>query len=226
MVRSIRRWLGREVYRYHQGVELVSIHVPKTAGTSFKEVLRDNYRKEQILFAYDELALPYWEGMDMYLDSPTRIIHGHIPATKAMKLVYSNAKFIAWVRNPVDRVISYYHFWKKSEPHGNVIHDAFLASNMGLLEFAQQPYLKHEMSSYFGDLQLEDFFFIGLTEQFEQDLQLLSGKLGWEVDIIPHKNVGNKPKVENNIRIKLEQILSREMELYQRILNHRQQCSE
>mgnify|MGYP002725744099 CR=1 FL=1 len=54
------------------------------------------------------------------------------PATRALVERYPRARLVAWVREPVARIISYYHFWKREKPHGNPKHDVFLARKYSL----------------------------------------------------------------------------------------------
>ena len=101
-----------------KGIELISIHIPKTAGRSFHEVLKRVYggsldkRYEKKHFFPDPVKKEQLSGV---LPAGIRGIHGHLTISQVRHLIDKNQpKVITWVRNPVDRVISnYYYFMKR-----------------------------------------------------------------------------------------------------------------
>jgi hypothetical protein len=84
-----------------------------------------------------------------------------------------------WLRDPVERIASYYDFWLGTEPHGNPNHDEFLRSDMTLTEFARWEPIRTEFAGYVAGLNPDDFFFLGTTERYEEDLARLAALLGW-----------------------------------------------
>ena len=85
-----------------------------------------------------------------------------------------------WLRDPVERISSYYDFWLATAPHGNPNHDEFLRREMTLSEFTRWDPIRTEFGEkYVPGLEPDDFFFIGITERYEADLARLADLLGW-----------------------------------------------
>lgn len=157
-------------------VEIISVHVPKTAGTTFKTILLDIYQPENIVFDYPKT--PLLSEKVLTLPSNIRLIHGHFPVTKYNNY-FPQAHRIAWLREPIDRLISLYvfatiHFAKRK------IESNWNKEKELLLEFASRSGNCNGMSYYLEGMELKDFFFIGLQEFFFIDLQILKEKLVWE----------------------------------------------
>jgi hypothetical protein len=85
-----------------------------------------------------------------------------------------------WLRDPADRMASYYDFWRQSDPHGNPNHDHFLASDMDFATFIEWAPIRDEFAEhYVSGLEPDDFTFVGLVERYNDDIQRLAVKLGW-----------------------------------------------
>ncbi len=86
---------------------LLSVHIPKTAGVSFRKILAQLY--------CEDFLLKYWQMTDAYgqvvtsIPANIRCIHGHY-CPEVLLPRYPAARLITWVRDPVERVISsYFH---------------------------------------------------------------------------------------------------------------------
>jgi hypothetical protein len=108
-----------------------------------------------------------------------RAVHGHFSPVQFWS-AGRRATLIMWLRDPVDRIASYYDFWLTAEPHGNPNHDEFLRREMTLAEFARWEPIRTEFArQYVAGLEPDDFAFLGVTERYEDDLARLSRLLGW-----------------------------------------------
>lgn len=108
-----------------------------------------------------------------------RAVHGHFSPDQFWS-AGRRAKLIMWLRDPVERLASYYDFWLATAPHGNPNHDEFLRREMTLSEFARWDPIRTEFTEkYVAGLEPDDFFFIGITERYETDLARLADLLGW-----------------------------------------------
>ncbi len=88
------------------GLEIMSYHTPKTAGTSFLIALTQVYGRDKIAhFVRQSLTLS--EGAD---PQKIKVIHGHIAAKNYLR--YANIKEIIWLRDPILRLISLYFYWQ------------------------------------------------------------------------------------------------------------------
>ena len=165
-------------------VEIISVHVHKTAGGTFGRALKQVYGELQVFSDYQEDSLENIRGK-LSVQRQVSVIHGHFAARK-YKGCFSSAKRIIWLRNPLIQFISAYFFWK-SQPRENVFfseeHKYMLEKNIGLLEFAEETRAKNEMNPltnfYCRDVDLRDFYFVGVQEFFQDDLAELKQMLGW-----------------------------------------------
>jgi hypothetical protein len=145
-------------------------------------------------------------------------LHGHFRASKKLVETYPEARLIAWVRDPVDRLVSYFHFWKDLKPQGNPNHDRFLAERMSLVEFARSDFMRGEFLSYFGDCDLDDFLFVGFVDRYAEDLRILGSLFGWPDLQVHRDNVGppKRPVGDAELR-ELREVLSEEIDFHRRL---------
>ncbi|MEZ5164951.1 MAG: hypothetical protein R2695_00125 [Acidimicrobiales bacterium] len=180
--------------------------MPKTAGSSFRLTLESVYG--------DDLAAVYdGAGVD---GRAYRAVHGHFSPSQFWS-AGRHARLVTWLRDPVERIRSYYDFWRVTAPHGNPNHDEFLRREMSLVEFAGWHPIRTEFTStYVPGLRPDDFFFIGLTERYDDDLARLAELLGWNVVLPARENVtpGERSTVDAATRREIEQLHAAEVAWY------------
>jgi hypothetical protein len=111
---SWRREAGSFVVRGGQALDswlgeiqpIVSVHLPKTAGTTFRHMLQQ---------AFPALTLDY--GEPHILAPHIGCIHGHFFVEKYTGIL-PRARFIAWLRDPIERLVSQYHYWLRTPGSG------------------------------------------------------------------------------------------------------------
>lgn len=214
-------------------VELISIHVPKTAGTTFKQVLRQIYTPDEIFFDYPHKG----HSRNKMLTQPkpeVKVIHGHFPGNKYDQK-FPQVKKIIWLRNPVKRLISLYFFWKTWQilvENDEENSEESKQSNLSFIEFAEQPEMQNLISSKFVQEQkLADFYFVGIQEFFLEDLLELRKMFGWPKYELETQNTNPYPEY----KLLLEEVLSNQeilqkisvlnqedIEIYQEALNLRE----
>ncbi len=167
---------------FNSSVELISVHIPKTAGSTFgKVILPQIYPKHSILYDYDFLPINTLieEGK---LTTQTRVIHGHFSIEK-YQLYFNNAKRVVWLRNPIILLISAYFFWMASGRDHiffNKNHRYVVENKLDFSDFVKQPFTHNMISNYFANgMKLTDFYFVGIQEFFIDDLNDIKNKLGW-----------------------------------------------
>jgi hypothetical protein len=159
------------------------MHIPKTAGTTLHYVLRRQYRKRlQTFYTTESLKKPV-------LAANTAAAIGHFRYNFASKLPAKNYAFGTFLRHPFSQVFSHYHFIKSNQ-NGN--HAAF--ANFSLEKFVAHPFGNNfQVRSICGIEEIDDdarvletakthlkqFFFVGITEEFDEGLLVLQKKMGW-----------------------------------------------
>ncbi|MEG4166780.1 MULTISPECIES: hypothetical protein [unclassified Microcoleus] len=214
-------------------VELISIHLPKTAGTTFgRIVLPQIYPHEQIL--YDNHSLPIETLIKQgKLTTKIRAIHGHFPAKKYQEYG-PTAKMVIWLRNPILLLISAYYFLKSNnQVFFDENHRYVVENQLSFSDFIKQPFIDNSASKYFADeIKLTDFYFVGIQEFFIDDLNDLKKMLGWptlKVSVANqnfHEDYQTKVMdILNNQSLvkKIVAIQSADMKLYQKALSLRYQ---
>jgi len=213
------------------GIKIISVHVPKTAGETFgRIILPQIYSTEQIFHDYESLPI---EALQDQIKPEHKVIHGHFSAIKYQK-AYPNAKIIVWLRNPINCLISAYYFWltlPTDHPNSSDFHKYVINNQISFEEFINCQEAQNVISRYYCQgINLYKFQFIGIQEFFREDLQELQNLLNWpEVKVTPsNRNTypDYKERVKNILsdRRLIGKIVSlnrEDMELYQNALNLR-----
>lgn len=215
-------------------VEIISVHVHKTAGGTFGRALKQVYGEMQVFPDYHGEKLETILAV-LSVKPQTKVIHGHFDARK-YKGYFSSAKRIIWLRNPIIQFISGYFFWK-SQPQKDVFfskeHKYMVENNISLLEFAEMR-AKNSINPladyYCRDVDLTDFYFVGVQEFFQDDLAELKQMLGWpdfKMEVFNQNKYPNyqellqKALTDKSTLKKLTEITSKDLELYQTALDMR-----
>ena len=161
-------------------IDLISVHVPKCAGSSLGRALEEACGKNSVYFDYGDRpadpASPMNLDPDRFFEqsnrdvglnlSGKRVVHGHFHPNK-YKLAPAKLR-ITLLREPVERAISHYFFWKKMPRHGHVLHDYFLDRELGLLDFVRLPTIREFYTrSFFGSVNMAEFDIIGLYDKID-----------------------------------------------------------
>lgn len=177
-------------------LELISIHIPKTGGQSFYHILQQVYG-EEVSISYQrrdyEAVMAQHRRFEDGLGERIKVLHGHLYYREIKRLHRkSGAKVICWLRDPVERVISNFNFFKNQllQPELNPTVASINAhrNDESLLEYASRNDTRNRMSQFLKGLKLEELYFIGFLENYEAGLHRLAHKLDWGEVAIPHIN--------------------------------------
>ncbi len=187
------------------------LHIPKTAGTTLNDILRANYAQEAVLDVYDNAGFHKMRELPQKDLDALQLIQGHM-FVHDFDILFANnknLKAVTFLRNPVARVVSEYHFLKAwPEQH---LYKLMNEEQIGLEEFVttNRPQLKNHgknlmVKSLCGvrekdsdDAMLERawnnlsqrFACFGIVELFDQSLLLLKQALGLESIFYDRRNV-------------------------------------
>ena len=198
--------------------ELVSIHIPKSAGTSFRLILQsvygdDGVRRLDINSKLGGLQIDQEKKEVSDLPKSLKVAHGHF-SYRDFESVFGtpDVPVITWLRHPVERVVSQYYFLIQRF-HDQVIHTnnskgVFNRLCRDLIEFAELPGNRNLQSKYLRDVDINQLSFVGIVEHFDEDLKALAEQLRWGQVIGIHDN-----KTRNQIKKEIEQ------DLFNKILN-------
>jgi|688.fasta_scaffold626808_2 hypothetical protein len=198
-------------------VEIISVHIDKTAGMLFCDVLKQVYGSSQVHVIWKGQATYQFENkLKEPIPPQTRVIHGAFPVSH-YEGRFIDAKRIIWVRNPIERLISYYFYILGHHlvfPNG--------LEEMSLLEFAAPPQICNQMLRMIGSL--EKFYFVGTQEFMLDDLYQLRDLLQWpafeikSINTNPFPNYQEKKKVilgNRQLISQLESLNKEDIKLYQ-----------
>lgn len=204
--------------------EVISIHIPKTAGSSFHASLKEafGWRLKHIQEQADIRELS--TGKRYRSNKPfVQVLHGHIRPHENWKMQYKKAKWVCWLRDPVDRVLSAYHHLEKTQNLGDRNQSLFKRLQPSLEDFLIHPDFKPVTRIYqhfLGGFLPADFAMVGRTEEFESDLKKME-----EVFRKPlrsyRENVGGKQlEVSMQKRERLAERLAAEYEVYHTFIKY------
>ena len=164
---------------------LVSLHLPKTAGTSFRSALRQHYGATLVEdYAMLPMQLPRgqreWQALwaaaagRSALTPGTRAIHGHfLPVKYRLALSGRPARYMTWLRDPVERVVSHYHYWQRNyagDDPAQPLRNRMLGEQWSLERFCLGPELRNLYRQYLWGFRPQRFAFFGITEHYAEEL--------------------------------------------------------
>ncbi len=217
---------------------IISVHVPKTAGTSFGLALKDCFGDRLKLKYGDRLfnrtvfernknallaAIKNSEVNYEYVDC----IHGHfLPVQFLLLNELKPLTFITWMRNPVERIISdYYHTLRNINELSPPLQQRIVNEKWSLEKYCLCEIFRNVYSQFFWGFPFENFDFIGITEYYSSDLKYLSHKFFGKELMLYHENVHRTGDghycVDKSLKREIESFHATDMALYQKALQIR-----
>lgn len=194
---------------------VVFTHIPKTSGTSFRKSLVEPNVPAELIYPYP--------GARRFLRErrrPRAFVWGHVPYGVHAAL-RREVRYFTFLRDPVDRAVSFYYFVKDSDP-AEYVHPARAdAEALTITEFFEcrryqnwqarflaglpyhRLYPRIDRASFDREVgrravaHLRDRYVYGLQERFEESLALFERRLGWSgrVSVAPQKKTATRPTV-------------------------------
>jgi hypothetical protein len=222
---------------------LISVHLPKTAGSSFLAALEQNFG-ERLLKDYDDrpitrsvlarnIAAAKGSIVTAALGgslSRYDCIHGHFMPLKYRWMRADSAiRFVTWMRHPVERLGSHYFHWMRVAPptHASAIRRRVYAEQWSLERFCLAPEFRNIYRKYLWGFPLDHFDFVGITEYFDAEMRCFSN-MYMNVDLpVRRENINLQRESatyvdDRLLRARIEKYHTADMALYNRALQLRQ----
>lgn len=212
---------------------LLSIHVPKAAGNSFREALMRRFG-DRVMLDYGD-----WAGFDLPWVNERRrlreeamrarrdelaekydVIHGHFIADKYAGL-FPVEDYSAFFRDPYQQAIAHYHFLarnpQREHPEAKIFHE----SKMSLMEYLEWEAFRNHQTQFLGSLSIDDLAFVGLSDNYPQSLELFRNIFGHDLGPEIFENVNNERsgagyEVTDEVRAAVQKYRGADIELYER----------
>lgn len=165
---------------------LISVHIPKTAGTSFGALLTrhfgDRLRKDYGDRPLSRPPLPRLmnallqiQGMNARLRE-VDAVHGHFLPLKYRAV---RGDVVTWLREPAQRMVSRYEHYRRDVTEGRPLQDiAGLRPAMTLEEFIEIPRFHNSYCKYFRGFPLRQVRCFGFSEDMAEGLARMQRTLG------------------------------------------------
>jgi len=215
-------------------LELISIHIPKAAGTSFELTLKDVYGANAVFRINNTVRFrktAMYEAIKQKgVPQHIKVIHGHSNYDQLKSIINlpENIPVITWLRDPVERTISNFNFRKR------LLHEDLKEANVkdktyrnlrdferNILEYCSKDDQNNRMSHHLKGVHLEQLLFVGIVEHYTQDLAHLAKLLHWENFQEYKVNISAKHKVDTKIRKIIKRYNKVDYNLYKQALHLR-----
>jgi hypothetical protein len=210
---------------------IVSIHIPKTAGTSLGYMLNQS-NGMRVFFDYDPQyryardLCPLVEEYFGFITQYFRAIHGHFHYVKYAERL-PDAAFITCVRHPVARAISQFKHVAALPDGADWRGPLIRSGEMSVVDFvASDDNIRQAMTIHLEGRTIEDYDFVFITERLEKGLRMFARRMGYGLSgELPHVNTSSSrserrglemPPVTEEHKQKVYGLMPEDVDLYRR----------
>ncbi|MGH7684410.1 MAG: hypothetical protein ACREMT_08700, partial [Vulcanimicrobiaceae bacterium] len=183
---------------------ILSIHVAKAAGNSFRECLEATFGS-RLMKDYGD-----WAGFDHPEAHRRRlartaamrdrrdelienydIIHGHFVADKYAGM-FARPSLVAFFRDPYQQSVAHYHFLKRNPQRDHLEERIFHEAQMTLHDYLRWDAFYNHQSQYLGNVPVEDFTMVGLSSEFERSIELFKSIYDYDLGSARYANINHE----------------------------------
>ncbi len=221
---------------------LISVHLPKTAGSSFLAAIEQHFG-ERLLKDYTDRPITRTtlarntaalksclaNVVSGEVLSGYDCIHGHfMPLKYRLAAARADVQFVTWMRHPVDRLASHYFHWMRAAPpaHGSALRRRVYKQEWTLERFCLGPEFRNLYAKYLWGFPQRRFDFIGITEHYEEEMAWFSSdfmhlSLPVKRENINPQHPGRAYIEDASLRSEIERYHAADMALYEQALQLR-----
>jgi len=127
-------------------------HYPKAAGTTIRTWLLENFTDASVVFNIDDLAPGFTSGdfrsLPRHKRHRLKLVMGH-DAGGLREEMQEGTVCVTVIREPIGRLLSFYHYAKQTPLMGNLHVDA---NYMDVTSYAVKHGLTHALGKYYGSV--------------------------------------------------------------------------
>ena len=180
-------------------------HIPKSAGTTFRQILSEYFDQSEIYPNYYELVVnqqsrylswkEYRDRSERLFRNHKKLLIGHFGWSVMPHYRENKPKTITFLRDPIKRVKSaIIYLQKRNRMYSGMtideIIDQFVLKE-GAMQARQLGYNPKKGNINRAIKNLESIEFIGISERFDESLELCNHRFNWKLRPIPKHNVGS-----------------------------------
>lgn len=222
---------------------VIFLHVPKAAGTTLCDIFLRQYKAETIHLLdganFDQTQEDF-KQLSPEKKVQIRILMGHM-YFGLHEYLPSPATYVTMLRNPIDRIVSYYHFVQRLPSHPD--YELIKAKSISIEDYCQmgivnmcngqtrflantqssETYSRETLERAKSHLK-QHFSVVGIQERFDESLLMLKNELAWKKMPFYYRRNTNrtssyKQEISNSTRAVLEKYNELDLELYEYVKN-------
>ncbi|MGH9688849.1 MAG: hypothetical protein ACRD5K_17345 [Candidatus Acidiferrales bacterium] len=212
---------------------ILSLHVPKAAGNSFRQLLQAGFGERLMLDYGDWAGFKVPEALERCrlrtvamrgrrdeLLEKYDIIHGHFVTDKYLGL-FPKQEIVAFFRDPYQQAVSHYCFLLRNPQREHLEEKMLHEAKMTLHDYLAWDAFRDQQSQYLGTVSIDDLAMVGLSEEFYKSVHLFNSVFGCDLRGESFLNVnpdhqGADYKIDRDVRKAVEKYRAADIDLYRR----------